>query len=177
VTRLPYVPKSAGIVSESEQMTWTSESSTPSSSAQICAVAVVAAPVPISVAPIISDTEPSSLTFTPAAQKSALTFGWNLPLVKWTPQAMPTPRPFFGLAILSAQPIASAAFSTHSLTPQLVSVGPEIAVSPGSDRFMRRNSTASMPRRSAIMSVWHSAANVNCGLPKPRNAPPNGLFV
>jgi hypothetical protein len=117
------------------------------------------------------------LTFTPAAQKSALTLGWNLPLVKCTPQAMPTPRPFVGFAILSAQPIASAAFSTHSLTPQLCSVGPEIALSPGRERFSRRNSTASMPRRSAIMSVWHSAAKVNCGLPKPRKAPPNGLFV
>ena len=74
------------------------------------------------------------------------------------------------------QPIASAAFSQHSATPQLVSVGPEIATSPGRDRFFIRNSTASMPSRSAIMSVWHSAANVNCGLPNPRNAPPIGLL-
>ena len=174
MTRLPYVPKSAGIVSESEQITSTSSRSTPSSSAAICAVAVVAAPVPISVAPIISDTEPSSLTFTPAAQKSALTFGWNLPDVKCVPHAIPMPWPG---GSSRPQPIASAAFSQHSATPQLVSVGPEIATSPGRDRFFIRNSTASMPSRSAIMSVWHSAANVNCGLPNPRNAPPNGLFV
>ena len=158
-------------------MTSTSDSSTPSSSAQICAVAVVAAPVPISVAPIIRETDPSSLTFTPAAQKSALTFGWNLPLVKWVPQAMPMPRPGRRWRRFSSHPIASADFSRHSTIPQVRSLGPEIAVSPGRERFLRRNSTASMPRRSAIMSVWHSAANVNCGLPKPRKAPPNGLFV
>ena len=63
------------------------------------------------VAPIMSDTDPSSLTLTPAAQKSALRFGWNLPLVKCVPHAMPTPRPGRGLTRLSAQPIASAAFS------------------------------------------------------------------
>ena len=146
-------------------ITSTSSRSTPSSSAQIWAVAVVAAPVPISVAPIMSDTDPSSLTLTPAAQKSALTFGWNLPFVKCVPHATPTPRPGCGFATFSRQPMASAAFSRHSAMPQLVRVGPLIALSPGRDRFLSRNSTASIPSRSAIMSVWLSAAKVNCGPP------------
>ena len=48
---------------------------------------------------------------------------------------------------------------------------------PSRSELMRRISTGSMPRASASLLTWVSAAKAAWGAPKPRNAPPGVLLV
>ena len=94
--------------------------------------------------------------------------------------AKPTPVLAGFVALSSSQLTASVAMMMATSMGSVFMSSPlTLRVGRFSERigFSRRNSTRSIPRRSAHMSSISSRANVACGLPKPLEAPEGGLFV
>jgi hypothetical protein len=54
---------------------------------------------------------------------------------------------------------------------------PVAVVSPVERKLRRRNSSGERLRTRAILSMWRSRANKDCGAPKPRKAPWGGMLV
>ena len=67
---------------------------------------------------------------------------------------------------------AGLSASRHSRRPTLAaSVCPVGVASPATSALRWRNSSASQPVRAASSSISNSPSSVDCGTPKPRNAP------
>ena len=103
-------------------------------------------------------------------------------------QAMPAPRrrgdPPRAASSLKARAACVAAdhagrsASRQGRRPTLAaSVCPVGVVSPATSALRWRNSSASQPVRAASSSISNSPSSVDCGTPKPRNAPATLLWV
>ena len=146
---------------------------TPSASAQIC-TSTVSEPWPLSTAPVLSTTVPSSSRRTIADEDS-------MPLMCGT-QATPMPRrrpppPSALAARFAAQPEASRTAVRQVVRSDFASSMPATHSRSAWTALAMRRSIGSMPMRSAISSSCCSPAHATCGPPKPRKAPNRSLLV
>ncbi len=97
----------------------------------------------------------------------------------WKKSASPMPRslPESSLRRRLKSVRRTASRSTGSALQSLPSFWPVAVVSPVRNALTSRRRTGSMPRASAILSMWTSEANCVCGAPKPRKAPLGGVLV
>src|SRR3989338_8837431 len=154
IPRLPTVPASHGLASVSTFTTMTSLTGTPSSSATMSGIPNPGI-VPISILPMWTVADPSSLTLTMAPPPGPA-------LSIHEPVAIPMPWFFFSFTL--PQPIFSFAMRIVSPSETSRSLGTPTILSPASGIFLRRNSAGSMPSFAAIESMCDSTA-------KPAGAP------